>query len=301
MPKWSSVNSSNNKNNEFKQYEIELNRRIRYFLSKIDASQLILNLNDINGTLNLSKGGTGASLSAPAGDRIMFYDLSEVSTSWLDLSSNFTITGTTLELITKFGDISGGNYTEAESDGTLVFNGDATVFDDENGSSLQLKTQGAGVSVNATENTLDYTTGTTLNEYSFDNYQFKHARKLGTDIDIHIHWRQKEANVPNFLIKYRWQINGTGFVTAWTNLVVNTEAFTYDSSGDFTQICGGNLVGAPVGDGISGILQIQVYRDAANASGLFAGADPYTQTANILFVDVHFEKDMNGSRLRYVK
>ncbi len=48
------------------------------------------------GTLSLARGGTGASLTAPAGDRIFFYDQSAASTAWLDLGTGLSITGTTL-------------------------------------------------------------------------------------------------------------------------------------------------------------------------------------------------------------
>lgn len=50
-----------------------------------------------NGTdIALAGGGTGASLTAPAGDRIFFYDQSASSTAFLDLGTNLSITGTTL-------------------------------------------------------------------------------------------------------------------------------------------------------------------------------------------------------------
>lgn len=44
----------------------------------------------------LGKGGTGTSLAAPAGDRILFYDLSAGSAAWLDIGAGISITGTTL-------------------------------------------------------------------------------------------------------------------------------------------------------------------------------------------------------------
>lgn len=49
--------------------------------------------------LALADGGTGASLSAPVADRIMFYDQSASSTSWLALASSLAITGTDLAVV----------------------------------------------------------------------------------------------------------------------------------------------------------------------------------------------------------
>lgn len=52
----------------------------------------------IGGTdVSLADGGTGASLTAPAGDRILFYDQSAGQVTWLQIGANLTITGTTLD------------------------------------------------------------------------------------------------------------------------------------------------------------------------------------------------------------
>lgn len=53
-------------------------------------------LADLNANRPLEKGGTGASLTDPAGDRIMFYDLTASSVAWLELGTALSITGTTL-------------------------------------------------------------------------------------------------------------------------------------------------------------------------------------------------------------
>jgi len=65
-----------------------------------------LDLGDIGGTLDLTtqvtgilplaNGGTGAALSAPAGDRIYFYDQSAGATAFLTVGSGLDLTGTTL-------------------------------------------------------------------------------------------------------------------------------------------------------------------------------------------------------------
>lgn len=104
---WNDINMKLGKDTNFniKQFEIELNRRLRHALNSIDVSQLIFKLNDIDGTLILSKGGTGASLSAPVGDRIMFYDSSGFAVNWLDLDTNLEIVGTKLDVIDTWEDL----------------------------------------------------------------------------------------------------------------------------------------------------------------------------------------------------
>ena len=98
MPVWNDIDLSNNGAAEIdmKQFQIELNRRLRYYLANINIAQILFTLNEIGGTLNLSKGGTGTSLASPAGDRLMFYDLSEGKVAWLTVGTGLSITGTTI-------------------------------------------------------------------------------------------------------------------------------------------------------------------------------------------------------------
>lgn len=94
MPVWKNVDIKSP--DDLLQFNIELNRRIRYYLRNIDVSQILFNLNDIGGTLNLSKGGTGASLTAPTSDSLMFYDLSEAAVDFASIGTGLVMSGTTL-------------------------------------------------------------------------------------------------------------------------------------------------------------------------------------------------------------
>jgi hypothetical protein len=196
-----------------------------------------------------------------------------------------------------FGDVDAGNYSYFESDGTLVHKGDATIWDDVNGSALQVKVLGTGVSINNTENTLDFTATADLNDYGYDNYQTPHSKKLESDIYPHIHWVQKEDNTPNWLLQYRFQSNGTATETTWTNYVCNTNAFAY-TTGTINQISYGDGI---AGNGLSSVIQMRVLRDTNNDSTEFSTTDSYSQTANITFIDIHVEKDTEGSRQQYIK
>lgn len=198
------------------------------------------------------------------------------------------------------GNVAGGNYTEFEADGTLEMHGTATVWRDELGDLLQFQSTGAGVSVSTTEASIEFTTGcNATNDYVFGNVQLNHDRLNGAVIQPHLHWWQVENNEPHWLLKYRWQKNGSSKVTAWTDLKLDTLAATY-VSGTLNQISY-NAAGItpPAGDGVSDILQFRLTRDTT--STVYVGADPYTVTASATSFDVHIEIDTLGSRSEYSK
>lgn len=199
-----------------------------------------------------------------------------------------------------FGNVSAGNYSEFEADGTYIAKGDATTFDDLQGSILSLKTVGIRVTVNDLENTLEYTALASLSDYAFDNYQVRHRWLIGSVVKPHIHWEQNQDAIPNFLIQYRWQVQGEAKTVGWTNYPLTGLAFTY-VSGTLNQISGGAGITPPVGAGLSDVIELRIIRDNANASGVFAGADPYTGVVSLTFADIHIEEDTLGSRLEFVK
>jgi hypothetical protein len=202
----------------------------------------------------------------------------------------------------RIGDVAGAvNYSSFEADGTYLAVGTATTFEDMLGDVTQVKTSGTGVSINTTESTIDFTTLANLSDYAMINYQMSHKWKAGSNVFPHIHWEQTSANVPNFLIQYRWQRNGQAKTTAWTNYKCSTNnAFTY-VSGTLNQISYGAAITPPANYSISDIIQFRVIRDNANTSTVFAGADPYSGTVSITGVDLHFEQDTLGSRTEYTK
>jgi len=210
----------------------------------------------------------------------------------VDLGTHLLKAGTA-----KFGGVS--DYTEFEADGTLKMVGLATVYDDLTGDITRTKTVGTRVTVNDAENSVDYTNAATTTDYLYLNYQMSHKWMAGTAIYPHIHFEQANNNTPNFLFYYRWQKNGGAKTTAWTPLKCNTAVFTY-VSGTLNQIADGVSIAAPVGYGISDILQFRLCRDTTNASGLF-GADPYTGTVSVTSVDCHLQHDTLGSRSEYTK
>lgn len=192
------------------------------------------------------------------------------------------------------------DYMEIEADGSINLYGDATMFDDLLGDITQVKSQGSGVSLNNTESSLEYTATANLNDYSVINYQVPHGWKVGSDVFPHLHFWQDNDNAPNFLLRYRWQINSGAKTTSWTDYKCNTLVFEY-TSGTLNQIAHGGGITPPEGAGLSDILQIRIFRDTGNTSTVFAGADPYTGAVGITSADVHIEKNRLGSRQEYVE
>jgi hypothetical protein len=178
--------------------------------------------------------------------------------------------------------------------------GSATVYDDLIADITQVRVQGTGISLNVTENTVDYTNGADLNDYLIANYQLSHSWKMGSVIYPHIHYQQTTAANPNWLISYRWQRNGQLKTTDWTNLKCNTPIFTW-STGILNQIANGASITPPANYSISDIIQFRVIRDTGNSSTLFTGRDNTVNPVRLTGVDIHYEKDTIGSRAEYSK
>lgn len=194
------------------------------------------------------------------------------------------------------------NYSEFADDGTLTMYGTATTFDDVVGPAVSLRISGPGLSANVTESTLEYLTTADLSDYIYTNVQLPHKWKVGSVIYPHIHYPQIIAAQPNFLVQYRWQKLGGIKVTAWTSLKCNTPLFTYTPSTTLNQLVT-TVAGItpPTGSGISDVVQFRVLRDNANASGVFAGADPIAAVVSLDSFDIHVETDTLGSRNEFAK
>lgn len=67
-----------------------------------------------SGQLSLARGGTGANLSDPNADRVLFWDDSAGQVTWLTMGTNLTITGTTLDAT---GGSGSGTVTQVDTSG----------------------------------------------------------------------------------------------------------------------------------------------------------------------------------------
>ena len=171
---------------------------------------------------------------------------------------------------------------------------------DELSDAIALQQSGPGVSRNTTEVTVDYTGAANLSDFMYANIQLNHDRWAETTIHPHIHWFQAATNHPNFLIGYRWQSTGATKITTWSYLACNFPSYTY-SSGTIHQVSHTTPITAPSNTNLSDIIQFKIYRDNANNSGLFSGADAYGATVGVLAFDLHFQLDGGGSAQEYSK
>jgi hypothetical protein len=219
-----------------------------------------------------------------------------------DATGNITAVADLKSASARFGDST--NYTDFNTTGhqTMVLNG--RPWRDELADALTLNVTGPGVSANLTEGVVEFTHQSNLSDYALANMQLNHDKDLSASIYPHIHWFQAKNYSPNFLLQYRWQINGGAKATSWTNLACNTLAHTY-SSGTIHQISYSAAISVPVGTTLSDIVQFRILRDNANTSGAFAGSDPYNTggnaTTGILYFDVHFQLNSLGSTGEYTK
>lgn len=130
--------------------------------------------------------------------------------------------------------------------------------------------------------------------------QLKHRWKHGTNLMPHIHWVQNQNAVPNWLLEIRAYNNGEVLPAYSLDTPANGAVFPY-TSGTIVQITGFHEIDMSLVTEVSGWVDYKLYRDTANASGLFAGADPYTGTALLKELDFHFLADTLGSQGPFTK
>jgi hypothetical protein len=191
------------------------------------------------------------------------------------------------------GDYGGGNYSEFETDGTLEFIGDATVWDDLRVPLVTARVAGANVPAFET-----FVGGTMA--WNFDDgdeiflaVQMPHSWLIGSTIYPHLHWSPESDVDPSDNIgiglEYTWANIGddfpatttitrdvpTGIDQAFAHLIHN-----FDVSG----------IDPPAGvTAVSSMLICRVFRQAA-------GSDNYADGAFFVEFDIHYQIDTVGSR-----
>jgi hypothetical protein len=191
------------------------------------------------------------------------------------------------------------DYTLIEADGTMVFNGAATVYDDL---ALPVIARTTG----ANRPTLALFAGSFINEYTYaignwgevEATELLHGWKEGTPIEVHVHWALNGANdaTPRGVkweVEYTWanmlQNGGqTAFPTAQvlpgeTQVAANAPDKThyYTTVGTIT----------PTGGKIGAYLALSIRRIAATTTPTGPANAPF-----LLAVGVHYQKDTAGSR-----
>ena len=134
--------------------------------------------------------------------------------------------------------------------------------------------------------------------------QMQHTWKEETEIRPHLHWVQQGSDVPNWLMAWKYWDNGQSFTlntdySAHTLAAWDSNIFTY-TSGSIVQISEFPAI-SMAGMGTSDGIVVSFFRDSANTSGQFAGADPSAITESAFEFDIHFQKDFHGSRQEFAK
>lgn len=195
------------------------------------------------------------------------------------------------------GDVSGGDYTEIESDGTVVFHGDATVWED-----LQVSISNIRVPASSapTERLYDGGTGGVsfpflgfdVSDYIYFDVQTSHSMKLNAVLDNHIHFSLPNTTDIGDKFQFQLDVMAAGINTEWEEptgtpftsehtIVANDD--TYHRLLEIAEIPSSN-------DTVSTIYKCKLTRIAASS-------DEYASEVYVTFSDCHYEKDTIGSRL----
>lgn len=190
---------------------------------------------------------------------------------------------------------------EFEADGTMVMNGNATVWDDIRVSALatrlgvirpptfaQLSDDGAG-----STGVFTYMFADNSEQQVFFSVLIPHGYKLGSDLHPHVHWSPQTADTG----QVDWFLEYT--ISNYEGTFGNTTTITISDDGEGTinkhQIA---TPAAPI-DGsstqLAAMLICRLYRDGGQ------GNDDFIGDAALLEFDLHFEQDTVGSREEYTK
>lgn len=193
----------------------------------------------------------------------------------------------------KIGDTSGSNYSEFESDGTLRFNGNATVFEDEYASYFFNETGATApdvVPLSGNNKGYGFDGASTLEGLNCF-IELPHRYKEGSDIELHIHYLRKAAgsgDVKWFADYSICPLTGNLVASKTVSVVKTVAAIDYCDVATIAIIPG-------AGRKISDVIALRIYRNPADAQDTYAGDVIMTSFG------IHYELDTMGSRQMYVK
>ena len=195
--------------------------------------------------------------------------------------------------INTFGDISGGDYSEFESDGTLKFVGEATIWNDANIGSAQLSLPAVSFPSeaqfvdNTGTNTGIYTLAFSVGDKVSGEVEIPHSYKEGSDYYFHVHWQGIAA--PTGTEKVQWQLDyaiGKKDTTLAPKSTITIET-DFDTQYSFVISAFAAISGSGIKIGDQFLFTLT--RIAASVS-------EYSGAALIATVGIHYEADTVGSR-----
>jgi len=200
----------------------------------------------------------------------------------------------------KIGDAT-TNYAGFDPTGHLTFNAAARPWRDEIGELVGMKKKGVRITEDLDEGTVVFSNACQIaDDWIVVNVQLNHDKDLTASIYPHLHWFQETTYKPNWLLKYRWQVNGGSKIADWTSITLSHAVFTF-SGITLNQISSCSEIAVPVGSTLSDIVQFKIMRDTDNDSGLFTGNDAVTGNVAALMFDCHFMLNSCGSTDEYTK
>ena len=197
------------------------------------------------------------------------------------------------------GELHYGSYggTREVGSGVKQYYGDATVWDDLQGSLINKKLYSTAgkLDYNWDENAIAMQPGGDIsnkNDRLCFNYQYPHgAVNIDGVMNLHIHWEQATADNIEWTVQYRLQPIGGEKATDWTTVTANSHdnsVFEYASGTihQVTALCSVDMDSMSM----SSIVQFRLAR-----------TDNVAININALYIDAHVKIDMAGSREEYQK
>jgi hypothetical protein len=180
------------------------------------------------------------------------------------------------------------NYTEFESDGTMVANGTATTWEDLRFPATAINPAGAPSAMVFDTTNIGFTAGAGGTQVIAIIGQMPHSWKVGSDIHPHIHWEPITTNTGDVLwrLEYKWTNIGDTEPANFTTVDVldagDGTALKHQLA-SFTALSG-------AGKTLSSILSMKISRIGGD------GTDTFTGDALLKEFDIHYESDTLGSR-----
>lgn len=204
------------------------------------------------------------------------------------------------------GDVTGGNYVNFGSDGTISLNGNATVWEDIRIQSGSFDRPGASDPAINTYTPGGAGTSTYLYEFAKNDIvsftiQLPHSYKEGTDIYCHIHWTPgaqgaaQSGNTVGWKVDYSWaSIDGAFGSMATLDLSDACNGVDHEHNMTTDSVITGS------GKTISSMLICNAKRTDTGADDTWSAGGGGDQPM-LLEIDFHFQIDTIGSNGRLTK
>jgi len=203
---------------------------------------------------------------------------------------------------TKIGDAGTTNYTKVEADGTVEFNGAATVWNDENLGAAFLSKPAA--SQPDEDNFMDeggVDTGITtlafaIGEKASGSFEIPHSYKNGSDFTFHVHWQGITAPAGG-TDNVQWRLTYTlqrDDQTLDAVTVIDSSDSAIDAQYKFIRTDIVVIDGSTKGNNGGNVLMGDQF--LFTLERVAATADDYAGDALVATIGIHYEQDTVGSR-----